>query len=380
GVLARGRVRDAVGDAAWLQAMLDVEAALARASATAGLISEADAETIGAACGAAHYDAAEIGAQAAGSGNPAAPLVKALTKRVEGSAAGHVHSGATSQDVVDSAAMLVAHRALGPLLDDLGGAAAAAARLARDHRATVLAGRTLLQQAVPVTFGLKASSWLVGIVHARGRLAQMRLPAQLGGAAGTLAALGDDALDVLSGYAEELGLPEPVLPWHTRRLPVAELGAALAVAAGFCAKIALDVALLAQTEVGEVRLPEGGASSTMPHKRNPVGPALTRACAAHVRAAAGVLLDLEHEHERAAGAWHAEWKAVGDALAFAGGAAASLRGTLERVEIDAERMRANLCAETMSESERFAPDAREPEEYLGAADAFVDRALAFYRS
>jgi 3-carboxy-cis,cis-muconate cycloisomerase len=133
GVLARGRVRDAVGDTAWLQAMLDVEAALARASATAGLISEADAETIGAACGAAHYDAAEIGAQAASSGNPAAPLVKALTKRVEGSAAGHVHRGATSQDVVDSAAMLVAHRALRPLLDDLEGAADAAARLARER-------------------------------------------------------------------------------------------------------------------------------------------------------------------------------------------------------------------------------------------------------
>ena len=128
-----------------------------------------------------------------------------------------------------------------------------------------------------------------------------------------------------------------------------------------------------------MRLPDGGGSSTMPHKRNPVGPVLARACAEHVRAAAGVLLDLEHEHERAAGAWHAEWKALSDALAFTGGAAASLRETLDGLEVDAERMRANLRAETLSEAERFAPDAREPEDYLGSADAFVDRALAFYR-
>jgi 3-carboxy-cis,cis-muconate cycloisomerase len=292
----------------------------------------------------------------------------------------HVHHGATSQDILDTASALVARNAMTLIDAELDGLARACAKLADEHRASVTAARTLLQQAVPTTFGLKAASWLVGIVHARARLAQMRLPAQLGGAAGTLAALGDDALDVLHAYAEELGLPEPVLPWYTRRLPVAELGAALAVAAGFCAKIALDVALLAQTEVAEVRLPEGGVSSTMPHKRNPVGPALTRACAAHVRAAATVLLDLEHEHERAAGAWHAEWKALGDALAFAGGAAASLRGTLEGLEVDAERMRANVRAETMSEAERFAPEAREPEEYLGAANALVDRALAFYRS
>jgi 3-carboxy-cis,cis-muconate cycloisomerase len=231
---------------------------------------------------------------------------------------------------------------------------------------------------VPTTFGLKAASWLVGVVHARGRLAAARLPAQLGGAAGTLAALGDKGVSVLRAYAQELDVPEPVLPWHARRLPVAELGAALAVAAGFCAKIALDLELLAQTEVAEVRLP-AGASSTMPHKRNPVGPVLTRACAAHVRAAASTLLGLEHEHERAAGAWHAEWKALSDALAYAGGAAASLRETLDGLEVDTERMRANVGAETLSEAERFAPSAREPGEYLGAANAFVDRALDFYR-
>src|SRR5829696_6001328 len=174
GVLARGRVREAVGDVAWLQAMLDTEAALARASAEAGLITAEDAETIAAACGAGHYDAATLGAQAASSGNPAAPLVKALTQHVDGSAAGHVHSGATSQDVVDTAAMLVAHRALAPLLDDLDAAAAAAARLAAGHRGTLLAGRTLLQQAVPVTLGLKAAGWLTGLDDAMSHLRAIR--------------------------------------------------------------------------------------------------------------------------------------------------------------------------------------------------------------
>jgi 3-carboxy-cis,cis-muconate cycloisomerase len=183
----------------------------------------------------------------------------------------------------------------------------------------------------------------------------------------------------LRAYSEHLNLPEPVLPWHTRRLPIAELGAALAVAAGFCGKIALDLELLAQTEVAEVREPGGGHSSTMPHKRNPVGSVLVRACAEHVHAAAGVLLRVEHEHERAAGAWHAEWKALSDALAYTGGAAARLRETLDGLEVDVERMRANVRPETLSEAERFASDAREPEDYLGAANAFVDRALDFYR-
>jgi len=358
-------LRAALDDQAWLRAMLTAERALAQAQSL-----DLDDDVFAAEA----LDVDGLVRDGRSAGNPVEPLVRRLRERSD-----QVHRGATSQDILDTAAALVARDATAIIVTELDGVAHTSAELADAHRATVTAGRTLLQQAVPTTFGLKAASWLVGIVHARGRLAQLRLPAQLGGAAGTLAALGDDALDVLHAYAEELDLPEPVLPWHTRRLPIAELGAALAVAAGFCAKIALDLTLLAQTEVDEIRLPPGGASSTMPHKRNPVGPVLTRACAEHVRAAAGVLLDLEHEHERAAGAWHAEWKALADALAFTGGAAASLRETLERIEVDPERMRANLRTETMSEAERFAPDAREPEDYLGAANAFVDRALAFYR-
>jgi len=370
--------RHAVSDVAWLDALLRTERALAQAEASLGVISPAAAEAISGACRPDLFDVGSLAEQGRAAGNPVEPLVRTLREQVGGEAASFVHFGATSQDILDTAASLVARNGVALLLAELDGVAAACARLADEHRATVTAARTLLQQAVPTTFGLKAASWLVGVVHARHRLAAMRLPAQLGGAGGTLAALGENGLAVLNAFARELQLPAPVVPWHARRLPLAELGAQLAVAAGWCAKIALDLALLAQTEVGEVRVPDG-ASSTMPHKRNPLGPVLARACAEHVTAAAGVLLHLEHEHERAAGAWHAEWKALSDGLAYAVGAAAALRETLEGLEVDADRMRANLREETLSEAERFAPDARRPEDYLGSAGAFIDRALAFAR-
>jgi len=359
-------LRAAVSDEAWFGAMVAAERALRAAEERVGVVPPADAP-----------HTVELGGlteAGRAAGNPVEPLVRRLRERDE-----YAHWGATSQDVLDTAAALVARDATRLILDELDGVAEACARLADEHRATVMAARTLMQQAVPTTFGLKAASWLVGIVHARGRLDEARLPAQLGGAAGMLAALGDKGIEVLHAYAGELDLPEPVLPWHSRRLPVAELGAALAVGAGFCAKIALDVVLLAQTEVAEVREQDGGVSSTMPHKRNPVGSVIVRACAEHVRAACGVLLRLDHEHERAAGAWHAEWKALSDALAYTGGAASRLHETLEGLEVDAARMRANLSPETLSEAERFAPGVREPEDYLGSANAFIDRALDFYR-
>jgi 3-carboxy-cis,cis-muconate cycloisomerase len=372
-------IRDAVADEAWLRAMLEAERALAIAEAKVGVVPTAAAEAIAATCRAEQFELDGLLEDGRAVGNPVEPLVRALRERVGGDAAGFVHFGATSQDVLDTAASIVTRAATALLLDELDGGARECARLADAHRGTVMAARTLLQQAVPTTFGLKAASWLVGVVHARHRLAVMRLPAQLGGAGGTLAALGENGLAVLNAYAQELELPAPVVPWHSRRLPVAELGAELAVAAGFAGKIALDLALLAQTEVAEVRVPDGGRSSTMPHKRNPVGPVLARACAEHARAAAGVLLQVEHEHERAAGAWHAEWKALSDALAYAGGAAAALHETLAGLEVDAARMRENLRAETLSEAERFAPGVREPDDYLGSSGAFIDRALAFAR-
>jgi 3-carboxy-cis,cis-muconate cycloisomerase len=367
--------REAVSDAAWLRAMLDAERALAAAEARVGVITQEVADAVVAACG-GDFDLDALVDEGRRVGNPVEPLVRALREH-----APYAHWGATSQDILDTATALVARDATGLIAQELDGVAEQCAQLAERHRDTVMAARTLLQQAVPTTFGLKAANWLVGVVQARERLLAARLPAQLGGAAGTLAALGDRGIAVLHAYADELDLPEPVIPWHTRRLPLAELGAALSVAAGYAAKIALDVTLLAQTEVGEVREAADGGSSTMPHKRNPVGSTLARACALRAQGAASVLMvSLTQEHERAAGAWHAEWGALSDALALTGGAAASLHRALDGLEVDADRMRANIRRETLSEAERFGIDAEAPEDYLGSAATFVDRALEFYRS
>jgi 3-carboxy-cis,cis-muconate cycloisomerase len=356
-------LQKAVSDEAWLDGMLEAERALAAAQGVEGDLR-------------LDVDFAQIVDEAREVGTPVEPLVRRLRDAVP-----DAHRGATSQDILDTAAALVARNACKLIDSELDAVARACASLAEEHRSTVMAGRTLLQQAVPITFGLKAASWLVGIVHARERLAAARLPAQLGGAAGTLAALGDSGLDVLKAYARTLDLAEPIVPWHTRRLPLADLGAALSITGGFAAKIALDIALLAQTEVGEVRESAAGGSSTMPHKRNPVGSALARACGARAQAAAGVLLSsLVQEHERAAGAWHAEWGALSDALALTGGAVAWVRQALDGLEVDTERMRANIRHETLSEAQSFGIEAAGPEDYLGSAGAFVDRALDFYRS
>jgi 3-carboxy-cis,cis-muconate cycloisomerase len=414
-VLARGRVRAGTTDLAWLQAMLDVEAALARAQAAAGVIVAEHAEAIAAACRAERYDVDALGAQAAEVGNPAAPLVRALRAEVGDPAAADVHRGATSQDIVDSATMLVARGALEALLDDLRGAAEAAARLAGEHRATVMAGRTLLQQAVPISFGLKAAGWLVGLDEAAQRLdavRRTRLAAQLGGAAGTLSAQGDAGIDVLSRFARELELAEPVLPWHTTRTRIAELATALGEASGTMAKIAGDVVLLAQTEVGEVREGGGdrGGSSAMPHKHNPVAAISALAGARQAPGlVANLLAAMEHEHERAAGAWHAEWGPLRELLRATGSAAAWLRDCLEHLEVDPERMRANLDEAMLAERvagaiggadagdrvrealagggsladvahEHLSADeaARvlDPATYLGATDQLIDRALS----
>jgi 3-carboxy-cis,cis-muconate cycloisomerase len=419
-------VGEAVSGRAWVQAMLDAEAALASAEARAGVIPSGAAEAISACCDAARFDVEALAREARDTGNPVVPLVRALTERVEGSASGYVHWGATSQDVLDTAAMLVARRALEPIAAELDGVAAICAALADRHRSTLMAGRTLMQQALPTSFGLKAAGWLLAVVKARRRLGGLLLPVELGGAAGTLASLGDRGLAVLRAMAAELGLAEPELPWHSDRTAVAELGTALALTAGALEKIALDLVLMAQTEVGELAEASGdgrGGSSTMPHKHNPVGSTRARACARRVRAAAGLLLEaMAGEHERAAGAWHSEWGALGDALAFTGGAAAGVHEALEGLEVHPDRMRENLdrtagllltervtmtLAERIGRSEAkrivegaiagsgslrerlLATDqlteeevdrALDPRGYLGSADAFIDRALAAYRS
>jgi 3-carboxy-cis,cis-muconate cycloisomerase len=338
--------RAAVGDRAWIAAMLEFEAALAAAEARAGIIPGEAAAAIAAACDPERFDAEALGRDGRAAGNPAVPLVRALTQAVERDAARFVHWGATSQDVLDTAAMLVARRALALIEDELDGVAAACARLADEHRSTAMPARTLLQQALPTTFGLKAAGWLCAVEDARRRLAGLSLAVELGGAAGTLGALAPDGTRVLGYLAEELGLEEPVLPWHTSRGGVAEIGAALAVAAGALEKVARDVTLLAQTEVAEVAEPAGpgrGGSSTLPHKRNPVGSVLAIACAERVRAEASILLAaMGQEHERAAGGWHGEWEALGGALAYTSGAAAAVHEVVEGIEVSPERMRENL--------------------------------------
>ena len=348
GVLARGRVAPAVADESWLRAMLDAEAALAWARGLPDAVVDRIA--------AARVDIRELGERAAASGNPVVPLVEALREQ----AGPEVHRGATSQDILDTATMLVVRDALVPLREDLAAAADAAARLAADHRATPIMGRTLLQQAVPTTFGLKAAGWMSGLDAAGRRLAAFRPAAQLGGPAGTLDGLGPQ---VLARFATSLGLDEPVLPWHTERTRIAELAGALGTAAGAIAKPAGDVVLLAQTELAEVHEAAPGGSSSMPHKRNPVAAISARACARQAPGLVSTLLAaMEHEHERAAGAWHAEWAPLRALLVATGSAAAWLRTCLEGLQVDAERMR-----DTMERSDHVA---------VASAAALVDRALA----
>jgi 3-carboxy-cis,cis-muconate cycloisomerase len=341
GVLARGRVAEAVSDAAWLRAMQAAEAALARARGD---------ETLAEAILAARPDPRELGERAAESGNPVVPLVEALRSLC----GPDVHRGATSQDILDTALMLVTRDALTVLRDDLGAAADAAAALAGAHRATPIIGRTLMQQAVPTTFGLKAAGWMRALDAARGQLDAYVPAAQLAGPAGTRDGLGDD---VVRAYAGALGLA-PAPPWHTDRTRVGELAAALGIACGAIAKAAGDVVLLAQTEVGEVREAAPGGSSSMPHKRNPVAAISARACARQAPGLVATLLaSMEQEHERAAGAWHAEWAPLRALLIATGSAASWLRACLSGLEVDAERMGANLGGASAPESAAALVDA-----------------------
>jgi 3-carboxy-cis,cis-muconate cycloisomerase len=335
---------------AHVRAMLDFEAALAHAQARAGVIPAEAAPAIAAACRVELFDVPALYREAARAGTLAIPLVRELTERVGGEAGRFVHWGATSQDAIDTATMLQARAGLDLLGDSLLALGADCADLAERYRAVPMAGRTLMQQALPITFGLKAARWLALVTRQAPRLRELRgqtLAVQFGGAVGTLAALGDAGLLVTRYLAEELGLAVPDLPWHTERDRVAELGAALGIVAGAMAKIAGDLILLAQTEVGEVAegAAEGkGGSSAMPHKRNPVDATLALAAARLALGAAPVLLGaLAQEHERAAGTWQAEWAALPDLFRYTAGAVERVHSALAGLEVDAERMRANLA-------------------------------------
>lgn len=347
GLLSPGRAGSpagsATGDRAFLQAMLDAEAALTRASGAPEDVSAA----VAAAARAELYDARDLALRARSGGNPVIPLVADLTAavaRAHPRAAGHVHRGATSQDILDTAQMLVARRTVAIVLGDLGRTAAALAALAAQHRTTPMAGRTLTQHAVPTTFGLKAAGWRSLALDAHDRLSALCLPAQLGGAAGTLAAFGAHGearpLDLVGAFARELGLAEPLLPWHSLRTPVADLASALTLTCGALGKLAADVLVLSRTEIAEVAEGSGGGSSAMPHKSNPVRATLIAAAARQAPSLAAVLLgSLAAEDERPAGAWHAEWRPLRELLRLTGGAARDAAELAEGLRVFPYRMR-----------------------------------------
>jgi len=377
GVLMRGG--PVADDTAWLWGMLAAEAALARALEQAGLApAGAGASVTAAAARTGDIDIAELSQSSALTGNPVPGLARALTRLVADPAAKvAVHKGATSQDIMDTAAMLLARNAIDAVTESLSGAATAAARLAGEHRGTLMIGRTLLQQAVPVTFGVVAAGWLAGLDGALDGLASVRetrLAVQFGGAAGTLASLGPSGAQVKSLMAAELGLLDPPLPWHTERLRIIDVAVAMARVTAALSKIARDVTLLAQTEIAEISegaepaaptspaegagaapagtgggagssAPRRGGSSAMPNKNNPVAAVAILGCA---RQAGGLLATLiasaEQEHQRAAGAWHAEWQPFSHLLDLAVSAAAWAQDLLANLTVHPDRMAANLAA------------------------------------
>lgn len=415
---------------AWLRAMLEFERALAVAQAEVGVVPEDAASEIARHCDPEQFDAASIAERAVSSATPVIPLVRDLSALVDESAAPHVHKAATSQDVVDTAAMLVTRRALDVVLADLRAAEQECRRLAEEHRHTLMIGRSLLQQALPTTFGRRCASWLTALREATDgleRVRRERLAVQFGGPAGTLSALDQHGTRVLGELAGELGLAEPVLPWHTDRTRIGELAGALGTVSGALGKIALDVKLHAQTEVGELAEGASGGSSAMPHKRNPVGAVLVTSAAQRVPALVGTLLSaMPQEHERAAGAWQAEWEPLVELLRLVGSAASRTRSVLSGLEVHREAMAANLdltgglvmaesatrplaralgrtaahdlvtglCrravqrstslrAELLDDeqvrrvlSEQDVRAATDPSDYLGSAGEFIDRALA----
>jgi 3-carboxy-cis,cis-muconate cycloisomerase len=360
-------MRGVCDDAAYLQHMLDFEAALARAEAAVGVIPASAVGPIANACRAELFDLGKLAEAATRSGNLAIPLVKTLTADVakaDADAARYVHWGATSQDVIDTAVMLGLRAAIDALLTDLDRAIAGFARLARQHRDTAMVARTWLQHALPMPFGLKLAEYAAALHRSRTRLKRLRgegLALQFGGAAGTLAALGDKGLAVAEKLATELKLPLPDAPWHTHRDRIAEAASVFAILAGTCGKIARDVSLLMQTDVAEAFEPSGegrGGSSTMPHKRNPVAAATALAAATMApNLAATIFAAQVQDHERSAGPWHAEWPTLPTLQLVTSGALAAIVDIAEGLEVDVARMRVNLDAShglIMAEAVTFA--------------------------
>ncbi|HBX54985.1 3-carboxy-cis,cis-muconate cycloisomerase [Pseudomonas sp. UBA2684] len=339
-------------DAGRVQGMLDFEAALARAEARVGLIPTAAVAPIAAACRAELYDFCALAEAIASAGNSAIPLVKMLGQRVAASdaeAERYVHLGATSQDAMDSGLVLQLRQAIALLERDLAQLGDALALQAERHADSVLPGRTWLQHATPVTLGMKLAGLLGALNRHRQRLAELKprlLVLQFGGAAGTLAALGEQAWPVSEALAEELGLGLPDAPWHTQRDRLVEFAALLGMLAGSLGKLGRDLSLLMQTDVGEAFEPSApgkGGSSTMPHKRNPVGAAVLIAAATRAPGlVATMLAAMPQEHERSLGLWHAEWDTLPELCCLLSGALQQALIAVPGLEVDAARMRSNL--------------------------------------
>lgn len=335
-----------------VQAMLDFEAALARAQACTGLIPSSAVAPIEAACRAELYDFEALGLAIASAGNSAIPLVKALGKQIASvspEAERYVHLGATSQDVMDSGLVLQLRAALALIEQDLQQLGEVLAQQAQRYATTPLAGRTWLQQATPVTLGMKIAGWLGAVTRSRQRLQALKprlLSLQFGGASGTLAALGEQALPVAHALAAELKLALPDQPWHTQRDRLVEFGAVLGLVAGSLGKMGRDISLLMQTEAAEVFEPSApgkGGSSTMPHKRNPVGSAVLISAATRVPGLLSTLFSaMPQEHERSLGLWHAEWETLPEICCLVAGALAQALNIAQGLEVDAERMAQNL--------------------------------------
>ncbi|MFJ5187691.1 3-carboxy-cis,cis-muconate cycloisomerase [Pseudomonas fulva] len=339
-------------DSGRLQGMLDFEAALARAEASTGLIPAEVLSPIVAACNADLYDPAELAHAIVSAGNSAIPLVKALGKRVAAlspDAERYVHYGATSQDVMDSGLVLQLRAAVEVLESDLADLANALATQAECHTDTPMIGRTWLQQATPVTLGMKLAGMLGVVTRHRQRLEQLKprlLVLQFGGASGTLAALGEQAWPVSEALARELGLNLPEQPWHTHRDRLVEFASLLGLIAGSLGKLGRDLSLMMQTEVGEVFEPSApgkGGSSTMPHKRNPVSAAVLIGVAVRAPGLVSTMLAaMPQEHERSLGLWHAEWETLPELCCMISGALQQALLVVSGMEVDAERMRSNI--------------------------------------
>ncbi|PRZ42478.1 3-carboxy-cis,cis-muconate cycloisomerase [Antricoccus suffuscus] len=340
----------AIGDAALVSAMLRVEATMASAQAATGLIPQSSADVIATVVADAHYDVRELGRAAVAAGNPVVPLASWLTRDVrarDASAAAHVHFGTTSQDILDTALMLIARDAVAVILDRLDACSGLLVSLAREHARALMTGRSLGQIAAPITFGLKAVGWLGGVDAARDRLeaASSRFAVQLGGPVGTRVAWGAHAPRLAASVASALGLADAP-PWHTERSRIVDLASALGQVVAALGTIATDVILLSQNEIGELsESPSAGrgSSSAMPHKRNPIGSILVRSATLQSPGLVSTLLAAAvHDNERAAGAWHAEWTPLRELLHLAGGAGAEMSGVLSGLVVHADTMRENV--------------------------------------